>query len=109
MNLFEKIYRVVAKIPKGKVTTYGAIAKAVGTRNSHLVGWALHGNKNPKVPCHRVVFKDGSLAPHYVFGGEQEQRKRLMKEGVRFIGNKVDLKNFSFSFDQLKRGLRELG
>lgn len=107
MNLFEKIYRVVAKIPQGKVTTYGAIAKTVGTRNSRLVGWALHGNNNPKVPCHRVVFKNGGLAPHYVFGGEKEQRKKLMKEGVKFIGNKVNLKNFSLSPDQLEKCLRK--
>ena len=80
--------------------TYGAVAKALGTRNSRLVGWALHGNKNLKVPCHRVVFKDGGLAPHYVFGGEKEQRKRLEKEGIKFIDGKVDLKKYSWQPDQ---------
>lgn len=110
MNFFRQVYRLTTKIPKGKVTTYGAIAKALGTRNSRLVGWALHGNTSSQVPCHRVVFKDGGLAPHYVFGGEKEQRRRLVKEGVKFTKlNRVDLKNFAFLFNQIKKCLRKFG
>lgn len=92
MSLFQEIWQVVAMIPVGKVSTYGQIAKAVGMRDSRRVGQALHANKDPvNIPCHRVVFADGALAPGYAFGGSGEQRKKLMTEGVVFAGNKVDL------------------
>ncbi len=91
MGIFIKIKNLVKKIPKGRVTTYGEIARALKT-NPQVVGWALHGNKNPAVPCHRVVFKNGSLASGYVFGGKKAQKEKLKKEGVRFLNqNRVDL------------------
>lgn len=100
MNFFKQVYRVVAKIPKGKVTTYGAIAKALGTKDTRLVGWALHGNTMPSIPCHRVLFKNGGLAPHYIFGGEQEQKKRLIKDGIKFTdSDKVNLKKYFWKPD----------
>jgi methylated-DNA-protein-cysteine methyltransferase-like protein len=89
MNFFEQVYREVKKIPKGTVMTYGQVARAIGTRDSRRVGQALHANKNPEVPCHRVVFADGHLAPNYAFGGAEEQKKRLMAEGVKFKGDKA--------------------
>lgn len=64
--------------------TYGQIAKLIGTRDARRVGHALHANKNPEVPCHRVVNKDGRLAPNYAFGGCFEQKARLLNEGVGF-------------------------
>ncbi len=65
--------------------TYGQIAEVLGTRDARKVGWALHANPDgSKVPCHRVVNKDGRLAPGYAFGGPNEQRNRLLAEGVRF-------------------------
>lgn len=82
-GIFKKIYLEVKKIPEGRVTTYGQIARTVGT-NPRTVGWALHANRETTVPCHRVVNKDGRLAPGYAFGGEGEQKKRLEKEGVEF-------------------------
>ena len=55
-------------------------------RSARYVGWALRGNSEPvKVPCHRVVFKDGKLAQSYAFGGEGMQRALLEKEGVAFV------------------------
>lgn len=94
MNLFNQIRSFAKKIPKGKVTTYGAIAKTLGIKNARLIGWAMHSNKDPQVPCHRVVFKNGSLAPGYVFGGPDAQRKKLEKEGIKFVGEThVDLKS----------------
>jgi len=71
--------------------TYGKVAKAIGTRDARRVGQALHANKDPNTPCHRVVFADGSLAPGYAFGGEKEQRKKLQAEGVKFVGGKADI------------------
>ncbi|OGD09557.1 hypothetical protein A2397_04015 [Candidatus Amesbacteria bacterium RIFOXYB1_FULL_44_23] len=91
MSFFEEVYEVVRKIPKGEVMTYGKVAKAIGTRDARRVGQALHANKDPNTPCHRVVFADGSLAPGYAFGGEKEQRKKLQAEGVKFVGGKADI------------------
>jgi methylated-DNA-protein-cysteine methyltransferase-like protein len=96
MSVFKKIQRLVKKIPPGKVTTYGEIAKALGIKNSRLVGWAMHGNKNRSVPCHRVVFKDGSLAPGYTFGGPKVQKEKLIREGIKF--NDKNLVNLKTSF-----------
>ncbi len=93
INFFERVYQVVRKIPEGKVMTYGQIADALGTRDARRVGQALHANKNSSdVPCHRVVNKDGRLAPGYAFGGPSEQKNRLLTEGVKFVdGDRVDL------------------
>jgi len=91
-GLYEKVYEIVRAIPKGKVMTYGQIAKKLGTRDPRKVGWALHGNKDPKTPCHRVVSKEGRVAKNFAFEGEVEQRRRLEAEGVGFIDDvHVDL------------------
>lgn len=99
MNTFEKIYKAVSEIPKGKVSSYGAIAKYVGLTNPRVVGYALHVNKDPdNVPCHRVVNKDGALAPGYAFGGLTIQRQLLEQEGVGFTGSKVKMNIHFYSF-----------
>ena len=88
----EKILNFLAKIPKGKVATYGQAAKATGTGSPRMVGRVLHNNPDPKrFPCHRVVFKDGGLAKNFAFGGEKRQRMLLKNEGISFVGNKVDM------------------
>ncbi len=92
MKTFEKVYKIVRKIPRGKVSTYGNIAIRLGL-NPRVVGYALHANKSSEqVPCHRVVFKDGSLSKGYAFGGKDIQKKLLVNEGVNFIEEKVNLK-----------------
>ena len=94
MTVFEKIYSVVAQVPKGKVATYGQIAMLVGNpRWARVVGYALHVNPDPAViPCHRIVNRDGRLAPAFAFGGENAQRRLLENEGVTFTEDgKVDL------------------
>lgn len=89
--VFKKVYQVVRKIPAGKVLTYGAIAKMVGT-TPRVVGFALHANRDKSTPCHRVVNRNGRLAPNFAFGGAHEQYLRLKIEGIDFIdGNHVDL------------------
>lgn len=98
MNFFKKVYRQVKKIPRGKVTTYGEIARALGTRDARKIGWALHRNPDDEVPCHRVVNKDGRLAPNFAFNGPEEQRRRLEEEGVGFIDdNQVDIESCLWS------------
>ena len=84
---------MVNKIPRGKVATYRQVAKMLNTRDARKIGWALHVNSNPNVPCHRVVNKDGKVADSYAFEGWREQKRKLMEEGVCFIDEKhVDLK-----------------
>jgi methylated-DNA-protein-cysteine methyltransferase-like protein len=99
-GFFEQVYDLVKQIPVGKVTTYGEIARALGTKDARRIGHALH--KNPYegiVPCHRVVTKLGRLAPNFAFDGEAEQRKRLLAEGVVFIDEThVSLQSCMFSF-----------
>ena len=89
---------MVRQIPKGKVATYGQIAKIVGTRNPQVVGWALHQNPDPKIiPCHRVVNKKGKLADGYAFQGWQEQKRRLEEEGITFKDKMyVELKKYQW-------------
>ncbi|MBI3342254.1 MGMT family protein [Candidatus Curtissbacteria bacterium] len=85
MNFNEKVYQLVKKVPKGKVTTYGTIAAKLGNpRWSRQVGWALHANRSNGVPCHRVVDRTGRIAPNFAFDGAEEQRRRLEAEGVKF-------------------------
>jgi len=102
-GFFEQVYRLVRKIPKGKVATYGQIALRLrsgplGSRiniSPRTVGWALHANSDPQVPCHRVVNKDGRLAPNFALDGWREQKRRLLEEGVAFIDEMhVDLKRY---------------
>jgi len=83
-NYREKVYALVSKIPKGKVTTYGAIGKTLHM-SPRTVGTALHLNPyEGEVPCHRVVNRDGRIAPGFAFGGLNAQRKLLEEEGVIF-------------------------
>ncbi len=98
MNTFEKIYEVVKSIPKGSVMTYGQVAALAGNpRWSRVVGYALHVNPDSdKIPCHRVVMRDGSVSSGFAFGGPDVQRKLLESEGVTFTPEgRVDLKKHS--------------
>ncbi len=83
----EHVYQIVVRIPRGQVATYGQVAVLAGyPRRARFVGYALHSNPEPGViPCHRVVFRDGSLAPGFAFGGEEHQRELLEQEGVIFV------------------------
>ena len=97
MNTFEIIYDVVKNIEKGKVATYGQVARLAG--NPHLarvVGYALHKNPNPSIiPCHRVVNREGKTAKSFVFGGADIQRQLLEAEGVIFEEDgKIDLNKY---------------
>jgi len=88
----KKVYDIVAKIPHGKLATYGQVAKLAGKpRAARAVGMLMSKNKDPKhVPCHRVVGADG-LLKGYAFNGILAKRKKLMDEGVPFRGSRADL------------------
>lgn len=65
--------------------TYKSVSILADVATPRVVGFALHVNKDPKnIPCHRVVFSDGTLSPGYAFGGEGKQREKLEEEGVIF-------------------------
>lgn len=89
----QKVYQWAGKIPKGQVATYGQLAKLAGSpRAARAVGMCMKNNTDIKAtPCHRVVASDGSLTG-YAFGGVAAKKAILIKEGVIFLGNKVDLK-----------------
>ena len=98
MNTFEKIYEVVKSIPEGKVATYGQVALLAGNpRWARVVGYALHVNPYPGIiPCHRVVNREGGVAPGFAFGGEGIQRQLLELEGIVFEPNgRIDLEKYS--------------
>lgn len=99
MTTFDRIYEVVRQIPKGCVTTYGQVAFLAGNpRWSRVVGYALHRNPAPGViPCHRVVNREGRLAPAFAFGGMDVQRELLEQEGVTFRPDgTIDLRQFGW-------------
>ena len=95
-RFFERAWDVVRQIPEGRVASYGQIARLMGApRCARQVGYAMHGSPGAAggVPCHRVVFADGSLTTGFAFGGAGEQRRMLEVEGVRFLPDgRVDMK-----------------
>ncbi len=92
------VYAYLQTVPCGKVVTYGQVARAIGApRASRQVGRALHANPQPGIiPCHRVVFKDGSLAKAFAFGGVEIQAELLRSEGVEVEDGKVDLAKYGW-------------
>ncbi|MFA6518981.1 MAG: methylated-DNA--[protein]-cysteine S-methyltransferase [Candidatus Shapirobacteria bacterium] len=89
---YTAIRNLVKTIPKGKVMTYGDVGKILNLKSARVVGWALKGNQDPLIPCHRVVQKAGFLAQNYSLGTWIEQKRRLVVDGVTFIkDNQVDM------------------
>lgn len=90
-NFFERVYEIVRQIPEGKVTSYGAIAKALGaTRSARMVGWAMNASHNlSDVPAHRVVNRNGMLTGKHHFEGTNLMQQLLENEGVKVEENKV--------------------
>ena len=89
----DKAYAIVKRIPKGKVATYGQIAKLAGNpKAARAVGMFMRTNPYTSiVPCHRVVASDGSLTGYSGRGGVRGKKKMLLSEGVKFAGGHVDL------------------
>lgn len=85
-NLYDAIYDVVRAVPKGRVTTYGAVAAAIGAKSgARMVGYAMNVCRNvkPKVPAHRVVNRKGMLTGKHHFDTPDMMEKLLKKEGVK--------------------------
>ncbi len=90
-NFFEDVYEVVMLVPKGRVTSYGAIARYLGTAMSaRMVGWAMNAAHTEKsVPAHRVVNSQGLLTGKHHFKTPSAMQKALEKEGVKVAKDKV--------------------
>lgn len=91
-NFYEQVYQIVALIPKGNVTTYGAIAKALGAaKSSRLVGTALINAHHPntKLPIHRVVNRAGLLTGKHHYDHPTHMQEMLEKEGIRIENDQV--------------------
>lgn len=90
-NFFERVYGVVRLIPFGKVTSYGAIAKALGmARSARMVGWAMNASHTlDDVPAHRVVNRNGLLTGKLHFDGTNLMQQLLESEGVVVIDNQI--------------------
>ncbi len=91
-TFFHKVYEVVREIPRGRVTSYGAIAKYLGSKgSSRLVGWAMNHCHayDPSIPAHRVVNRLGVLTGKHYFGGTDIMQQLLENEGISIVDDKV--------------------
>ena len=102
-NFFERVYEIVRQIPFGKVTSYGAIAKCLGTAQSaRMVGWAMNAShKLEDVPAHRVVNRNGLLTGKMHFDGSNLMQQLLENEGIEVVENQiVNFKNHFWNPEQ---------
>ena len=90
-NFFDMVYQIARTIPYGKVTSYGAIAKALGAaRSARMVGWAMNASHSlSDVPAHRVVNRNGLLTGKMHFDGTNLMQQLLENEGVQITNNQV--------------------
>jgi methylated-DNA-protein-cysteine methyltransferase-like protein len=91
-SFFEDVYEVVRQIPRGRVTSYGAIANFLGTKlSARMVGWAMNaaGSARPKVPAHRVVNSSGILSGKAHFSTPTLMEELLAKEKVKIENDKI--------------------
>ena len=90
-NFFERVYEIVRQIPEGKVTSYDAIAKALGAaRSARMVGWAMNASHNLEdVPAHRVVNRIGMLSGKHHFEGTNLMQQLLENEGILVVNNQI--------------------
>jgi methylated-DNA-protein-cysteine methyltransferase related protein len=85
-SFFELVFEVARQIPKGRVTSYGAIAACLGTKlSARMVGWAMNGagRVRPKIPAHRVVNRNGMLSGKHHFETPTKMQELLKKEGIK--------------------------
>jgi methylated-DNA-protein-cysteine methyltransferase-like protein len=100
VGFFDSVYALVRRIPRGKVATYGQIARLLGApRSARVVGWAMHGNPSgSRIPWHRVVQQGGSLSPTVAPADPGRQRRLLEREGVAFLlSGRIDMARHQWS------------
>ena len=92
VSFFERVYEIARLIPKGRVTSYGAIAKCIGTgKSARMVGWAMNAsfNANPPVPAQRVVNRNGLLTGKMHFETPTRMQELLERDGVKVKDDQV--------------------
>jgi len=90
LSFFEKVYDVAKKIPYGRVTSYGAIAKYLGAgKSARIVGYAMNGSHGKDVPAHRVVNRKGLLTGKHHFEGTNLMQQLLENEGITVVENQI--------------------
>jgi len=95
----QKVLALTKKIPKGKVTTYKEIAKALNSKAYRAVGTALKNNPNPIItPCHRVINSNGYVGSYAGKPNSKKKIKLLKQEGIKIKNNKIDLNKYLFTF-----------
>lgn len=96
------LYELLTSIPRGKVVTYGTLAELLGNKSlARAIGNALHSNPDgEKYPCYKVVNGKGELSNAYAFGGIEEQKRRLEKDGIAVENYKVDLKKYGYKVNE---------
>lgn len=90
----DRVYNLASRIPRGKVATYGQLARLAGSPGAaRAVGMCMRNNKDTaSVPCHRVVASDGQLTGYAYGQGIKTKKEKLLAERVHFIGDRVDLR-----------------
>ena len=90
-SFFERVYEIARQIPEGKVTSYGAIAKCLGSAQSaRMVGWAMNASHNHEdIPAHRVVNRNGLLTGKQHFDGTNLMQQLLENEGIKVVDNQI--------------------
>lgn len=91
-SFFQRVYEIVKLIPYGRVTSYGAIAKCIGSPGAaKMVGWAMNNSHTSKeyIPAHRVVNRNGLLSGKHHFNGNNEMQELLESENIKVVNNKI--------------------
>ncbi len=96
LNFSERCYLLLRKVPKGKVTTYTEIARALNSKSYRAVGNAMRKNKNHKIPCHRVVKSNGEIGNYNL--GIKKKIEILRKEGVQIKNSKINFDKYLYKF-----------
>ncbi len=95
-NFFEQVYQVVLKVPRGRVTTYGAIADYLATGSARMVGWAMNNSLGSGIPAHRVVNREGRLTGRNYFPTPSMMQELLENEGIQVVEDQIQ--NFNSHF-----------
>lgn len=100
MNFSDRCYALLKRVPKGKVTTYKALAEALGTKAYRAVGNSMSKNLYaPKVPCHRVINSNGKIGGYAL--GVKKKIKTLIKERIKIEKNKINLSQYGYTFKKI--------
>ncbi|MFH1237193.1 MAG: MGMT family protein [Candidatus Aenigmatarchaeota archaeon] len=94
----ETVYSLLRKVPRGRITTYGALAKATGTHPRAVAMFMKHNPDPIKTPCYKVIRSDGSLGGYSGRGGVKTKTALLKKDGITLANGKIDLKNRLYRF-----------